>query len=456
MVRRADLQSIAPTLCMLVISDLRSSISFISAISRILRAIQAGNVTILLAKSGRQDSRLVMARRPAFKVTKTPDGWRVNVPASVAESGKRERHFHKTRDAAIAHASRLREQFQKHGEAAAIIRPSLAEAAVNAEKVLQPWGVSLVEAATIVAEMRRREQASKRLDKAADAWLIACGGLRERTVGGYRQIANRLKEALGERLLATIAADELQKVLAPPGSSGAAVLGRIRNAKAFWRWAAKKGWCDVGVFSAVEAPKTIRDSDGIAILTPTESRLLLEVAETHYPDAVASYALHLFAGIRVEELRRIEARHVTPEGITLPAEVTKKGRRRHINPSPSLTAWLDVYPFKPCPNWREVDKACRRLAGWDLESRLLQRNADYQELPKPSRGKWPQNALRHSHASYAIAAGVPLESLLFEFGHTGGPAVLREHYVGRASKKDAIEFFSIGPKGSQIPAISAA
>lgn len=397
-----------------------------------------------------------MARRPAFKVVKTPDGWCVNVPASIAETGKRERHFHKTRDAANAHASRLREQFQKHGEAATTIRPSLAEAAVTAEKLLRPWGVSLVEAATIVAEMRKREQSSKSLDEAAEGWLLACEGLRARTIGGYRQAANRLKEALGERLLATITADELQKVLAPPGSSGAAVLGRIRNAKAFWRWSAKKGWCDVEVFSAVEAPKGGRDSDEIAILTPTETRHLLQVAEKHYPEAVASYALHLFAGIRVEELKRIDARHVTPEGITLPAEVTKKGRRRHINPSSILTAWLEVYPFKPCPNWLEVDKACRRLAGWDLGSRLLQKRPDYQDLPQPTRGRWPQNVLRHSHASYAIAAGVPLESLLFEFGHTGGPALLREHYAGRASKKDAIEFFSIGPKGSEIPVISAA
>jgi len=55
-----------------------------------------------------------------------------------------------------------------------------------------------------------------------------------------------------------------------------------------------------------------------------------------------------------------------------------------------------------------------------------------------------------------VAAGVPLESLLFEFGHTTNPAVLREHYVGRASKKDAIAFFTIGPKGEEVPAIAVA
>ena len=77
-------------------------------------------------------------------------------------------------------------------------------------------------------------------------------------------------------------------------------------------------------------------------------------------------------------------------------------------------------------------------------------------LPKPHRGRWPQNVLRHSQASYAIAAGTPLETLLFEFGHSGGPALLRQHYVGKASKKDALQYFAILPAGAEsIPTLSA-
>ena len=32
-------------------------------------------------------------------------------------------------------------------------------------------------------------------------------------------------------------------------------------------------------------------------------------------------------------------------------------------------------------------------------------------LPKPTRGTWPQNAIRHSHATYAIASGMPLDEV---------------------------------------------
>ena len=405
-----------------------------------------------------------MPRRPQFQVQKTKDGWRVNVPASLADSGKRERHFHETRDKAKAHATKLREKYAQHGEAASIIRPSLAEAATTAEKILKPRNVSLVEAAKMVAEIKQRDAESKPLEEAVDAWLLACEGLRDRTLGGYRQAGMLLKAAFNDRLLTSIMVEDLQNVIAPPGSSGAAVLGRIRNTRAFWRWAARKGWCDADLFNAIETPKSGRDQREITILTSAEARNLLQVAERHYPEAVSSYALQLFAGIRVEEIGRLETRHVSEAGIEMSADITKKGRRRHINPNPTLTAWLEIYPFEPCPNWKEVDKACRRLAGWRLQSRLLEKmqkpERERRKIPKklnaPDLGRWPQNAIRHSHASYAIAAGVPLESLLFEFGHTGNPSVLREHYVGRASKKEAITFFQIGPKNEEVPAIAAA
>ena len=193
------------------------------------------------------------------------------------------------------------------------------------------------------------------------------------------------------------------------------------------------------MFKKIDLPRKTEDKE-IDFLTPEEATSLLTTAESYYPQAVCTYALALFAGIRAEELTRIESHHVAKTGIDLPAEVTKKGRRRHIVPNATLKAWLTAYPFIPCPNWRQVDCAVRRLAGWDVAAALLS------EPPPPSRGVWPQNALRHSHATYAIAVGIPLESLLFEFGHVGGVEVLRKHYLGRATKNQAKVFFAIRPK----------
>lgn len=109
----------------------------------------------------------------------------------------------------------------------------------------------------------------------------------------------------------------------------------------------------------------------IHVLTPQEASALLQTAERHFPQAVCIYAVALFAGVRAEEIQRLDAVHFNDEGIEIPANLSQKGLRRHVPMNSTLRAWLDVYPFEPCMNWVEVDKAVRRLAGWDVAARIL-------------------------------------------------------------------------------------
>ncbi len=366
----------------------------------------------------------------------------VNVPASLSESGKRERHFHKTRDEAKDHATRLREKFNEHGAGALAIRPAMAEDAVRASEILSPWGLSLTEAARRVASELERQDASLGIEEAGEAWISSLEGLRPRSIKSYESTLRRLLGALPQRVMSTISADEIASSISRSGSASATYALHRRNARAFWFWCAKKGWCEKAVFDNVPPPRKSPEKE-IVFLAPEEVSSLLEVAEDAYPRAVPVYALALFAGIRAEELRRLQSHHVSLEGIDLPAGVAKTGRRRHITPNDTLQSWLQAYPFQPCPNWPHIDCAIRRLAGWNVSATLLK------HPPKATRGRWPQNALRHSHASYAVASGAPLESLLFEFGHVGGVDVLRKHYLGRATKAQAAEFFALRPSIDQ-------
>ena len=54
-----------------------------------------------------------------------------------------------------------------------------------------------------------------------------------------------------------------------------------------------------------------------------------------------------------------------------------------------------------------------------------------------------------------VAIGTPLEDLIFAFGHSGGTALLKQHYLGRLTKDDALEILRIGPKGLEIPVTEA-
>ena len=307
-----------------------------------------------------------MAKPARFQPSETSKGWCLNVPAKFNASGKRERLFYKKKKDALAKAAELRARTETYGSTAATIRPSLAEDATTAAEILCPWGITLTEAARIVADMREAEAASYPLGEAAEAWLESCSDLRARTLQGYRHTKARLVDTLGaDTMMAALTADELASAIMPVGTPTTAARGYLRTAKAFWRWAAKKGWCNAATIDVIEAPKARSDGE-IEFLTVAEAETLLRVAEKHFPEAIASYALAMFAGIRAEEITRLTAADVSPEEIELGRHVTKKGRRRHITPNPTLAAWLTRYPFKPCQDWKRIDSACRYLASWKV------------------------------------------------------------------------------------------
>lgn len=110
---------------------------------------------------------------------------------------------------------------------------------------------------------------------------------------------------------------------------------------------------------------------------------------------------------------------------------------------PPLKPWLEEFLLDNTvlpSNWSKKEKAVRRLAGWKVWSSMVVPNAPPADLPE-----WPHNALRHTHASVLVALGTPLETLTFEFGHSGGTQVLKSHYVGVMPKSEAEEIVKIKP-----------
>lgn len=391
-----------------------------------------------------------MPRRPQFKHRQTPDGWVINVPASITATGKREQHFFPTRDKAKEHGAKLREKFFEDGAKSNAITPTLAEDATAAAAVLKPWGLSLLQAAHLVKAMKERETASCTVKEALDAWIASCEGLRAPTLATYKNTTKRVEAALGTRILSTLDADDLQKGLGLVGTSGAAAANHYRAGRAFWRWAAKKGWCKVELFERVEAPRAGKKND-VDFLTIEQCKKLLATAEEHFPAAVASYAVLLFSGLRPSEFARLRTEDVSTDGIEVNSD-SKIAKRRHITPIPTLRAWLEKFPFERVPNWRRVDQAVRYLAGWDVWC-----DPEFFTPPPPKEGEklsprlpWPQDATRHTFGTYSINSGVTLDHFLWEFGHSGNTRTLKTHYLGRASKKQALEFFSIAPEDVEI------
>jgi len=393
-----------------------------------------------------------MAKRTKFTPIETPKGWRVNLPPCFTLTGKRERHFYPTKTKALEAAKLLKQSAAEFGHQSQAIRPSLAEDATAAAAMLEPWGMSLLEAARMAASFREREAASCTVKDALAAWIVSCEGLRKPTLATYGNTTRRLEAALGDRILSTLEASEIQEGLGLVGTSGAAAANHHRAGRAFFRWAAKRGWCKVEIFERVETPRTSKSTE-VKFLTLDECRKLLSTAGESFPQAVASYAVLLFAGLRPSEFDRLRTEDVSPDGIEINAD-SKIGKRRHVTPCETLRAWLTAHPFERVSNFRRTHQAVRYLAGWDVwtDPDFFTPPPVSEDEKKQLRPKWPTDATRHSFATYSINKGVTLDHFLWEFGHSGNTRTLKTHYLGRASKKQALEFFAIVPEGVAAPA----
>lgn len=416
-----------------------------------------------------------MAKPIRFAPKKTPQGsWRISIPGQFSETGKRQQFFYATKQLALDAAAKLREQREVFGTQATAVSPSLAEAALAAEALLQPLGIGLLEAVSrfvenenrirasvpieqAVAEFRARKEMPKGKTKKGRA--ATPGTARQRATNywsrsqatAYRLRGEKLIAAFEGRMIATITGEELQKHLEATTGGAGAFNQAVRLVRAIWQWAAKppRKWTDTEAVAHLEREHAV--SGEIGVLSAKQAEAVLRAAELHLPETVPAVAVALFTGMRQAEIERLTPRDITAEGITVPAVSAKTQRRRFIAMPAPLAVWLKRYPISETvtpPDWDRKEKAVRRLAGFKVWSDLVPRMELDKPLaasPPPTLPRWPHNAFRHTAATCAVTLGKPIEQLIFEHGHTGGVEMLRRHYVGALPKSEALKIWAIEP-----------
>jgi integrase len=390
--------------------------------------------------------------------------WKASLPAGLAPAGKRVRTWHPTRDAA-------RQWLETAAmDPAQAIPAALAADAAAAAEILAPLGVSLRSAASALAEAataagglaavldacraveaaRMAAAVSVPFRQAALAFLAEKETtIRTETIRGYRQnLLNDLR-SLADLPLSSMTGEALMQAV--DGMTPFRAHGVLTSAVACLNWAARspRRWIDAGpIVRDIHKPALPRDSD-ITTLDPEACRALLHTAERINGRAAVCYAIALFAGVRLGEVARLRWSNITDGHLIIDAGQAKRHRRRAIVIGQALAEFIakhrpaDAAPQDTIapPSWVNVDRLCRRAAGWDLFTSM----ALPPGTPKAHRGTWPQNCLRHTNASALIALGVPIEKMIFEFGHSGGTALLQRHYVGRMTSATAAEIMAIRP-----------
>lgn len=396
-----------------------------------------------------------MAKPVRFRPQKTPHGtWRLNIPAKFSETGRRQRLFYDTKQKALDAAANLREERETFGASAVAISPALAEQATAAVRLLEPLGIGLLEAVSRFVEAENRHRASVTIETAIKDFRATGETWSDAQATAYRLRGEKLVEAFAGRMISTITGEELQKHLAQTTGTPSTFNYAIRLVRAIWRWCAKppRQWCTTEAVEHLETQAT--ESGEIGTLIPRQARALMAVAQRHHKDCVIPFAIALFTGMRQAEIERLSPGDITEDGITVPAVSSKTKRRRYIQMPAPLAAWLKAYPITDCvcpPNWTRKEKAVRRRAGFAVWTELVEPNEPPADLPA-----WPANALRHTAATVTLALGKPIETLVFEHGHSGGLQMLRKHYVGAMRKADAVEIWRIGPKGKKLPILKVA
>ena len=392
-----------------------------------------------------------MAHKPSFNFHKSPAGWWVSCPPSLAESGNRERHFFKTRDKARDYAESLRERTKKHGEAATAIAPSMAEDASRACELLEAFHITLTQAAQFYAKHHDKRAKAPTL---AEAWESGTKHRKEHRAR-YKADLKAWKKALPESLLSMnchdITPDDIRKALDETTDGPTRWKNGLAMISAILGDVVKAGMLEKNPARAVHTARQAEaENDDVSIYSPDELRALFDACKD-YPKGeqdrlcaacAIPFAVMAFAGIRPDEVSKLKWEDVSLElrNIRIGAGIAKKAKRRNVRINDTLSAWLETVP-------EESRKGRLIPARWRYKAAKVRTKAGID-------GREKQDALRHSFGTYTLATENDLDALKADMGHEH-VRVFFTHYHKAITKADALPYWQVLPPGVELPTIAA-
>ena len=248
----------------------------------------------------------------------------------------------------------------------------------------------------------------------------------------------QFKNSFGDRLVSEITSGEIDDWLRDLDVSPVTRNNSRRVIRTAFSFAQSRNYCvDNPVAKTAKAKEPRTD---IGILTIAEAARLLESAT---PDVLPYFAIGLFAGLRRAEIERLDWSEIDFESglIEVTAQNSKTAQRRLVTMQPNLREWL--LPLRkhkgnvtPSNCFRESFEQAREAAGI---------------------AEWPDNALRHSFASYHLAHFKNAASTALELGHHDS-RITFAHYRELVKPKAAEKFWNLSPTAdasSKVVSISA-
>lgn len=209
--------------------------------------------------------------------------------------------------------------------------------------------------------------------------------------------------------------------------------GYRRTLHAFFAWCKREGMCASNPVKPIPVA-TVR-KDRPVCLPVAQVKIFLDAVAINDPELMPYFAIGFFTGARSAELDRMEAVCIEEEFIHIGAGQAKINAQRFLTIQDNLRAWLAQFP---APERLRVRNHRKRYRDVLKAIRAVEETKDF---------AWPRNAMRHSFASYHLAAFKNSASTAHELGHTS-PALLFSTYRTLATEADGLAYFAIIPPQS--------
>jgi integrase len=353
----------------------------------------------------------------------------------------RGRKFFKTK--AEAEAERLRQitTLERHGREAVGLSPGELSTIIQARKKLAKHGKTIDDAAMFYLDhLERIRRCNVTVDELAKEVLEAKrkDGMSAIYIADLKKRLATFCADFGERPIAAITVEELDNWLRNLNCGPKSRANYRANIGVMFSYAERRRVLDSNPVLRTAQPKLVDKPP--EIFSVDELATLLNAASKRVPDIVPMLAIAAFAGIRDAEIKRLDWSELdqTRGHIEVKASKAKSARRRIVEMQPNLREWLRPYaglsgPVVPVNARKKLDLVC--------------------EATKLAR--WARNGLRHSFASYRLAATHDAPRVASELGHTS-PRMLYSVYRELVLPEEAERYWQIAPdKAANVVAFSA-
>lgn len=363
---------------------------------------------------------------------------------AVMLDGKRVRETFPTLAEAETRADQIRTMVKNEGNAAFTLPAYARVEAAQCIQKLTPFDATLTEATDYyvkhVLSYRSAPPVSEIVEKVLED--ARANGRRPKTIEDVRYRLGRFSESFGKQRLSEISVEDLQGWANGLGLSPRSRRHFLTKISQLYRFAEKRGWCQKNLVEHLSRPD-VEDGEP-QFLTVEQCVRLLNCAGKH--DLLPYVVLGLFCGIRVNEMKRLvwDKVKLSERVIIIDGTVAKTKSRRVVELNDTALAWLAlcVQRFGPVidpTNFRKRLDALVRGARFGRPGSETKKEKAAGIKLEP----WPENALRHTCATYSYALTQDAVRVSAMLGNS--PDVLHRHYRGLTTKSDAERFFALRP-----------